>query len=143
MHALIHTLTFVTTKMIAETSRAGSNALIAITRRSIPRKSFHTSLRCYDESNDEKNSTNAPSSLTRKVKKGSIAEADERIRQMLLDRDGGPASVPTREGKWDQDMGRETARQMFRVLDQTRQNNPGTNTAKGEGESKYWSRRNY
>ncbi|PWN36187.1 uncharacterized protein FA14DRAFT_190092 [Meira miltonrushii] len=133
--------------MIAETSRAGRVALTAISRRSIPHKSFHTSSRRCKESKEEENQSNASSSSqessAKAAKKGSIAEADERIRQMLLDRDGGPASVPTREGKWDQDMGRETARQMFRVLDQTRQNNPGTDTAKGEGESKHWNRRNY
>lgn len=133
--------------MIAETSRAGRITLTAITRRSIPSRGFHISSRCCGEFKEGDNHSN-PSSSSQKssskaAKKGSIAEEDERIRQMLLDRDGGPASVPTREGKWDQDMGRETARQMFRVLDQSRQNNPGTDTAKGEGESKYWNRRNY
>lgn len=71
-----------------------------------------------------------------------VAEQDEELRQKLLDRDGGSAGVPTREGKWDQAMGRETARQMFRVLDQVRVNKPGTSFAQGEGESKGWSRRN-
>lgn len=131
--------------MIAETSRAGRIALTGLKRYSSLSKSFHSTRFCNDSKKQEKqsNTSSSQNSSETSTKKGSIAEADERIRQMLLDRDGGPASVPTREGKWDQDMGRETARQMFRVLDQTRQNNPGTDTAKGEGESKHWNRRNY
>lgn len=70
-----------------------------------------------------------------------MLKEDERIRQLLLDRDGGSASVPTREGKWDQEMGRETSRQMHRILDQVRVNRPGTDTSAGEGESKWFSRR--
>lgn len=131
--------------MIAETSRAGRIALIGLKRHSNSSKSIHSTSICNDSKKQEKqsNTSSSQNSSGTSTKKGSIAEADERIRQMLLDRDGGPASVPTREGKWDQDMGRETARQMFRVLDQSRQNNPGTDTAKGEGESKHWNRRNY
>lgn len=70
-----------------------------------------------------------------------MLKEDERIRQLLLDRDGGSASVPTREGKWDQEMGRETSRQMHRVLDQVRVNKPGTSTSMGEGESKWFTNR--
>lgn len=55
----------------------------------------------------------------------SIAKENERIRQLLLDRDGGSASVPTRDGNWDQDMGRMTSKNMHRVLDQTRMSRPG------------------
>lgn len=140
--------------MIAETSRAGRLALTTIIRQSRQRKSFHSSHfrnskaefqseKDHSSHQEQQKQKQHSSQKKTKTENEKIAEADERIRQMLLDRDGGPASVPTREGKWDSDMGRETARQMFRVLDQTRQNNPGTDTAKGEGESKYWNRRNY
>lgn len=59
-----------------------------------------------------------------KPKQKTIAEADEELRLKLLERDGGSASVPTKEGRWEDEMGRETSRQMFRVLDQTRQHTP-------------------
>lgn len=70
-----------------------------------------------------------------------MLKEDERIRQLLLDRDGGSASVPTREGKWDQEMGRETSRQMYRVLDQVRISRPKTSTLAEESESKGGSSR--
>lgn len=66
----------------------------------------------------------------------SVIAENERIRQLLLDRDGGSASVPTRDGKWDQEMGRETSRHMHRILDQNRMNKPGTSVSVGEGESR-------
>jgi hypothetical protein len=107
---------------------------------------FSTSSSLFEESDEPaKGAGEAPTTKV-KIEKvasmlSSVLQEDERIRQLLLDRDGGSASVPTREGKWDQEMGRETSRHMHRVLDQTRVNKPGTSTSMGEGESKWFTNR--
>lgn len=125
--------------MIASSSRRSSCLLCLQFRRSTVTRSSNqfistTSTLQKDESN-KANSTNT--SAKSKKPPSSIEIENERIRQLLLDRDGGSASVPTRAGGWDSEMGRETSKQMHRVLDQSRVSKPGTSISVGEGESRF------
>lgn len=124
------------------TPHAMASVSIKASRRSLASSSTHGKA---SRERDAKSGSDVPATrqADRKTDTRSLSEEDERVRQLLLDRDGGPASVPTRAGNWDSEMGRETSRQMFRVLDQTRQARPGTQQSMGETESKGWSRRNY
>lgn len=122
-------------------SRTASSVVASYAKGGVRSSSSSSTTNTTDEEKEEKN-LDGDAHRDKKKMLNAIEAENERIRMLLLERDGGPASVPTRDGKWDSDMGRETSRQMHRVLDQTRVARPGQNHAMGEGESKHFNWRN-